>query len=227
MRPEHTDREYEAELRQLRQNLLLMAGRVESMIANSVEALIEREPELAEQVMEEDRRVDQAEIDSDELCLLILAKRQPVASDLRFITLSLKMVTDLERIGDLAVNIGERVSDLCEAPEFFRSTDIQRMGELAQSMVRDAIDSFVDADVAKARDVIGRDRAVNELYHKVFREVLELMVRDTTVVERGIHIQSVAKWLERMGDHAKNLAEHVIFQVQGEDIRHAGGSSGS
>jgi phosphate transport system protein len=136
------------------------------------------------------------------------------------------MVTDLERIGDLAVNICERAVDLCEVPHLATPAGLQRMAELTQSMVRDSIDAFVAADAGKARDVIVRDREVDELYQEVFRETLGRMVGDTSVVERGIHIQSVAKWLERMADHATNLAEQVIFHVQGEDVRHARGSHG-
>jgi phosphate transport system protein len=220
MRKIHTDREYEGELRKLRERLLKMAGRVEEMIADSVKALVERDLGLARRTIEADHLVNRAEVETDELCLVILAKRQPVASDLRFITLSLKMVTDLERIGDLAVNICERVIDLGEEPPLKPWVDVPRMASIVQAMVRDAIDAFVAGDAERAQSVIDRDRNLDELYIRVFRELLSAMLDDASKVERGIHAQSIAKWLERMGDHATNLAEQVVFMVKGKDIRH-------
>lgn len=220
MRKVHTDREYESELKKLRERLLKMAGRVEEMIADSVRALVERDVVLARRTIEADHLVNRAEVETDELCLVILAKRQPVASDLRFVTLSLKMVTDLERIGDLAVNICERAIDLAEDEPLKPWVDVPRMAGIVEGMVRDAIDAFVAGDVARAQSVIDRDRSLDELYIRVFRELLSTMLNDASKVERGIHAQSVAKWLERMGDHATNLAEQVIFMVKGKDIRH-------
>ncbi len=217
----HTDREYENDLKKLRERLLKMAGRVEEMIADSVKSLVERDVELARRTIDADRLVNRAEVEVDELCMVILAKRQPVASDLRFVTLSLKMVTDLERIGDLAVNICERALDLGEDAPLKPWVDVPRMGSIVQAMVRDAIDAFVAGDVDRAQSVIDRDKALDELYIRVFRDLLASMLDDGSKVERGIHAQSVAKWLERMGDHATNLAEQVIFMVKGKDIRHA------
>ncbi len=222
MRKSHTDREYENQLRGLREGLLLMAGRVEQMIADSVKALIERDPDLARATIESDHKVNRAELAIDELCLIILAKRQPMASDLRFVTLALKMVTDLERIGDLAVNICERAIDLSTVPQLKPWEDIPRMAEIVESMVRESIDAFVAADADRAQQVIARDAEVDQLYTRVFRDVLAVMIKDSTTVERGIHVQSVAKWLERMADHSTNLAEQVIFMVKGKDVRHAG-----
>ena len=216
----HTDREYENDLKKLRESLLKMAGRVEEMIANSVKALVERDIELARRTIAADHLVNRAEVETDELCLVILAKRQPVASDLRFITLSLKMVTDLERIGDLAVNICERAIDLGQDAPLKPWVDVPRMAAIVQAMVRDSIDAFVAGDADRAQSVIERDRELDELYIRVFRELLSAMLSNTSVVERGIHAQSVAKWLERMGDHATNLAEQVVFMVKGKDIRH-------
>lgn len=216
----HTDREYDNELQRLRERILRMAGRVEQMIADSVRALVEQDVQLARQTILADRLVDRAEMETDELCLVILAKRQPVASDLRFITLSLKMVTDLERIGDLAVNICERAIDLGNEPPLKPWVDVPRMASIVQAMVRDAIDAFVAGDAERAQSVVDRDPALDELYGRVFRELLAAMLDDGSKVERGIHAQSVAKWLERMGDHATNLAEQVVFMVKGKDIRH-------
>lgn len=223
MVPVHTDREYEGELRKIRESLLLMAGRVEQMIATSVRALLERDPALARATIEEDHKVNSAEVETDELCLRILAKRQPMASDLRFITLALKMVTDLERIGDLAVNICERAIDLGHSGgRTVIHDDIPNMASTVQSMVADAIDSFVHRDVAKAQAVIERDNEVDDLYHTAFRDLLQQMIGDPQSITAAIHIQSVAKWLERMGDHATNLAELVVFMIKGKDIRHLG-----
>ncbi len=218
----HTDREYDNQLRQLRDKLLLMAGHVESMIASSVKALVDRDVTLARRTIDNDHKVNKAEVETDELCLLILAKRQPMASDLRFITLALKMVTDLERIGDLAVNICERAIDLSSEPPVRSYDDIQRTADIVQTMVRDAIDAFVRADVAKAEAVIARDDEVDELYHQIFRDILQQMLGDSAAIQRGIHVQSVAKWLERIADHSTNLAELVVFMVKGKDIRHVG-----
>lgn len=216
----HTDREYDNELKKLRERILRMAGRVEQMIADSVKALVEQDVKLARETILADRFVDRAEMETDELCLVILAKRQPVASDLRFITLTLKMVTDLERIGDLAVNICERAIDLGNEPPLKPWVDVPRMASIVQAMVRDAIDAFVAGDAERAQSVVDRDPALDELYGRVFRELLSTMLNDGSKVERGIHAQSVAKWLERMGDHATNLAEQVVFMVKGKDIRH-------
>ncbi len=213
---------YETELRRLRELILLMAGKVEKMIAQSVKALVDHDIGLANDTIEADHQVNHDEIKSDELCLIILAKRQPMALDLRFITLALKMVTDLERIGDLAVNIAERVTDLGSElllPKLY--VDIPRMAAIVQSMIRDAIDAFVAGDVEKAHDVVDRDDEVDELYTRIFRELLGIM-RDESKVKHGMHIQSVAKVLERMADHCTNLAEQVIFMVKGKDIRHIG-----
>ena len=218
----HTDREYEEQLRALREGLLLMAGRVEEMIANAVTALVRRDVDLAQRTIDADHKVNRAEVETDELCLLILAKRQPLASDLRFVTLALKMVTDLERIGDLAVNICERALDLAAAAPLKLHEDVPRMALVAQSMVRDAIDAFVKGDATLARAVIERDDEVDKLYSRIFLETLEVMRGERAAIQRGIHVQSVAKWLERMADHGTNLAEQVIFMVRGKDVRHLG-----
>jgi phosphate transport system protein len=220
----HTDREYEAELQRVRDNLLAMAGLVEQMIADAVRALLEKEPELARTTMAVDHQVNRLEVETDELCLLILAKRQPVASDLRFITLAMKMVTDLERIGDLAVNICERALALAQSGPLPSgiATQITRMSTAAQTMVRDAIDAFIGGDVNKAQEVWDSDGQVDELYITVARELQRTMRGESDFVERGLHLQAVAKFLERMGDHGTNLAELVIFMIKGKDIRHLG-----
>lgn len=218
----HSDRGYEAQLRRLRERMLTMAGRVEQMVARSVRSLVERDSELAMQTIADDRLVDQAEVEADEQCLVILATRQPVASDLRFITLCLKTVTDIERIGDLAVHICQRALELNAQSPAAPYPDLPRMATLVKAMIHDAMEAFVVGDVELARGVMARDDEVDELYARIYRGLLKLMKEDSCNVERGIHVQSVAKWLERMGDHATNMAEQVIFMVEGKDVRHLG-----
>jgi phosphate transport system protein len=216
----HTDREYENQLEELRERLLRMAGVVEQMIVDSVRSALDQNRALAEATIERDVTVNRLEVESDELCLLILAKRQPLASDLRFVTLSLKMVTDLERIGDLAVNVCERAIDLVGHPQPWPWDNIEGMARLVRAMIRDAIQAFVDRDVAKAEVVLEKDPEVDKLYWRIFRDALEIMRRQTNSMHDGIHVQSIAKFLERMGDHATNLAEQVVFMIKGKDIRH-------
>jgi len=217
---EHTDREYEHELRQLREQLLVMGSQVERIIGDSIRALQDRDEGLAKQVISTDRAVDRMEVELDGLCLQILAKRQPVASDLRFITLVLKVVTDLERIADLGVNICERVIELGSEPPLKPYVDIPRMGIDVQAMLRDVLDALVAKDPEKARQTIEKDKVVDALYAQVFRELLTFMMESGSNVYRATRLQSIAKYLERMGDHTTNLAEMVIFMVEGNDIRH-------
>lgn len=218
----HTDREYEARLSDVRERLCLMGGHVEEMISESIQAVVARDTAQAEAVIGRDSAVNRLEKETDDLCLQILARWQPMASDLRFVTLAMKMVTDLERIGDLAVNICERAVDLSHEPTLRPYQTIPRLAELARAMVHDAINAFVDGDAQAAQSVIARDDEVDALYARVFEEILELMREDPGKVQRGIHVQSIAKWLERMADHATNLAEEVVWLVRGQDIRHAG-----
>jgi len=217
---EHTDREYEQELRQLREQLLVMGSHVEKIIADSIQALLERDSKLAEQTIAADKVVDRMEVELDGLCLQILARRQPVASDLRFITLVLKVVTDLERIADLGVNICERIVELNAEPQLKPYVDIPHMGREVQSMLREVLDAFVAKDAERARKVIDRDQVIDALYAQVFRELLTFMMESAHNVYRATRLQSVAKYLERMADHTTNLAEMVIFMVDGQDVRH-------
>jgi phosphate transport system protein len=218
---EHTDREYEHELRQLRENLLVMGSQVERIIGDSILALQEKDINLAKRIVDTDHVVDRMEVELDGLCLQILAKRQPVASDLRFITLVLKVVTDLERIADLSVNICERVIELGGEPPLKPYVDIPRMGIEVQAMLRDSLDAFVAKDAEKARKTIDRDLTVDALYAQVFRELLTFMMESGHNVYRATRLQSIAKYLERMADHTTNMAEMIIFMVDGNDIRHA------
>jgi phosphate transport system protein len=217
----HTDRAYEAELRELRDKLLLMAGEVEDMISRATTALVDGDVELARAVIARDTAVNALEVETDELALLVLAKRQPLGGDLRMITLAMKMVTDLERIGDLAVNISERVLALGAVPSPNATMRLQRMAKVAQEMIHDAIDAFVAGDGNKARTVFRRDTEVDQLYRELVLEVQRDMTRERDFIERGVHLGACAKFLERIGDHATNLAEMVIFQVEGRDVRHS------
>jgi phosphate transport system protein len=222
---EHTDKEYEHELMQLREHLLVMGSRVEAVIGESIKALVERDSGLASRTIAADKAVDRMEVELDGLCLQILARRQPVASDLRFITLVLKVVTDLERIADLGVNVCERVVELTAEPPLKPYVDIPHMGREVQGMLREVLDAFVVKDAGRARAVIGRDETVDALYDQVFRELLTFMMEDAHNVYRATRLQSVAKYIERMGDHTTNLAEMVIFMIEGQDVRHQAHSS--
>jgi len=216
----HTDKIYAAELSELRQKLLKAGGLVEHAIERSVRALAERDSELASQVIADDARINVLEVEIDELCVRMLALRQPAASDLRFITFALKIVTDLERMGDLATNIAERAISLNKEPPLGPYVDIPRMASISASMVKDVLDAFVAADSKKAREVLERDNEVDELYHSIFREVVDIMSKDASTSSRAMSILFVAKHLERIADHATNVAEMVIFFVEGRDVRH-------
>lgn len=222
MEKRHTDREYEAELRTVRDNLLRMTGIVEEMIRDAVLALLEGDPERAEQIIRRDRDANQLELDTDELCLLILAKRQPLARDLRFITLAMKMVTDLERIGDLAVNVCERTKALSGYRPQSLAVVLEKMGKIGRAMLRDTIDAFVEEDADKARAAWDRDDEIDELFLETCRLAQEHIKDEPAYLERGTHLQAVSKFLERIGDHVTNLAEQVIFLVKGKQLRHRG-----
>ena len=217
---EHTSKHYEGELKQLKESILVLGGTVEDMIARALRSLLERDPDLARRVIETDRAVDSGEIDVDHLALNLLALRQPAASDLRFITTALKMVTDLERIGDLAVNIAERSIELSQEPPLKPYIDIPRMAEAVKGMLRQALDAFVNRDAEAARAVLAADDAVDHLNVQLFRELLTFMIEDPKTISRALRITFIAKYLERIGDHATNIAQMVIFMSEGRDVRH-------
>jgi phosphate transport system protein len=218
----HTDKTYDAQLDDLRNKLLSLGGKVETQIATSVRALAERDSALAESVVAADREVNRLEVDIDEACRRLLVLRQPAASDLRFITTALKIVVDLERIGDLAVNIAERAIDLNQSPPLKPVHDLTRLAELCQKQVRAALDAFVDGDVEKAEAVIKGDDLLDAVYHNLFNELVALMMEDPRNIRRANSLLFVAKHLERLGDHATNVAEMVIYMVRGTDVRHPG-----
>jgi phosphate transport system protein len=218
----HLDNDYEADLQKLREDLLLMGARVEEMIASSMQALSKRDSVLAERTMLIDRTINRLEMEIDAHCLVILARRQPVASDLRFITTALKLVTDLERVGDLGVNICERVIELNEEEPLKPYVDLVNMAEAAQAMLRDGLDAFVAGDMERAHAVISRDGEVDAYYKSIFRDLLTYMMENPRNIFRATRVQSIAKYIERIADHATNVAELVVFMVRGKDIRHAG-----
>ena len=224
---EHTSRHYERELQELKEKLLLLGGTVELMIASSMKALLNRDSELARSVIDSDPRVDAMELEIDHLCVILLALRQPAASDLRFITTALKIVTDLERIGDLTVNLAERTIELNEEPPLKPYIDIPRMASQAAGMVHQALDAFVNRNSAMAREVLGEDDSVDRLNVQLFRELLTYMIEEPKNVARALRITFIAKYLERIADHATNIAQMVIFLCEGQDVRHSPAGRGS
>ncbi|HYO96840.1 MAG TPA: phosphate signaling complex protein PhoU [Polyangiaceae bacterium] len=218
----HTDRDFEGELGKLREQVLLMGARVEDMMTLSMRAFREQDQLLARATIATDHSVDKLELEIDEACLQILARRQPVASDLRFITTTLKLVTDLERIGDLCVNICERVIEFSQDTPLEGQTPIPRIADAAQGMLHDALDAFVAGDAHKANEVLGRDKLVDAYYAQLFPELIARMMADPKVVFRSTRLLSIGKHLERIADHATNIAEMVVFMVKGEDVRHSG-----
>ncbi len=217
---EHTSRNYEHELKDLRDKILLAGGKVEEMIANAMKALIQSESKTAQDVIISDHEMNTLEKEIDDLCFNILARRQPTASDLRFIITALKIITDLERIGDLGVNIAERTLELLDETPLKPYVHLPILSNMSQKMVKDALDSFVTMDVNLAREVLTRDDAVDELTKKIHNELLELMKEDPQNISRGVRLISVTKYLERIADHATNVAEMVLFLIKGEDVRH-------
>lgn len=218
----HTDREYEGELRRIREMLLMMGAKVEEMLGQAMKALVERDSDLAEKTLYIDRHINRLEVEVDDLCLRVLARRQPVASDLRFVTMALKVVTDLERMGDLGVNICERVLELNEEPPLKPYVEVVNMAEAAQEMLREALDAFVAGDPERAQAIVERDSKVDAYYATIFRELLTYMMENPRNIFRATRVQSIAKYIERIADHATNLAEMVVFMVRGKDIRHVG-----
>lgn len=208
------------ELAKLRDMLIRMGVLVEASIKDSVRSLVNRDSELARRVIAHDHEINCLDVQIDEECIKVLALTQPMASDLRFITTALKITADLERIGDNSVNIAERALELNEEPLLKPYVDIPHMGSIAQGMVRDAIDAFVNGDKKLALDVIMRDDEVDDLNEIVFQELTAIMTRDSETVRRAVKISYVSKYLERIADHATNIAEMVVYLIEGKIIRH-------
>jgi phosphate transport system protein len=213
-------RHFIEELEELQARLLEMGGLVESAVHHSVLALEERNEELAHEVLRNEDRINHLEIEIDEIAVRLLALQQPMASDLRFITAAIKINTDLERMGDLAVNIVERSIALMQLPPVKPLIDIPQLAKLVESMVRNSLDAFVKREADLARSVLLSDDTVDRLRDAIIEELTSFMQKDPSVVPQSIDLILVARHLERIADHATNIAEDVLFLVKGVDVRH-------
>jgi phosphate transport system protein len=220
MPTEHTDKRYEEELKRLREEILYMGGLVEDQIQKAVKSLVDRDSELAQIIIERDHEVNRLDVEIDDLCIRLLALHQPAGKDLRFITTGLKITTDLERIGDMSVNLCERALELNQEPQLKPYIDIPRMARIAQRMIRESLDAFVREDTDLALKVCKDDEEIDQLNSQIFREVISFMIEDPHTINRAMKISSISKYLERMADHATNIAEMVIFMAKGKSIRH-------
>ncbi len=213
-------RHFHEELEALKQTLLAMGGLVEDQIRRVMKALLERDDAMAQEVIERDRQVNTYDVEVDEQCVSLLALYQPAAGDLRFITTAMKIVTDLERIGDQAVNIAQRVLELNREPQLKPYIDLPRMAEQAQRMVKESLDAFVARDTALARQVCGEDSEVDLLKEQIFRELLTFMMEDPRTIPRAIRLILISRFIERVADHATNIGEMVVYLVEGKMVRH-------
>ena len=211
---------FDEELRLLKERVLKIGSLVEAAIHDSVKSLVERNSDLAQKVIEKDHKINALDVEIDEECIRLIALRQPKARDLRFITTAMKITTDLERIGDLAENIAERAIELNDEPQLKPYIDIPRMAEITEEMVRDSLDAFVRGCSKIPYEVIKKDDEVDNLNAQVFNELLFFMIQDPHTVSRATRISYVSKYLERIADHATNIAEMVIYMCEGKIIRH-------
>jgi phosphate transport system protein len=220
MEREHIIKQYDTELNEIRSLILQMGGKVETMISNCIQALVDRNSDLAEKTIPADHEINHLEVLIDEKCLEVLARRQPAARDLRFITLALKIVTDMERIGDQCVSIANRVIELNTEPPLKPYIDLPRLAESSRAMVRESLDAFVRGDENLAIQVCENDQFVDDLNIQIQRELLTFMLEDPGTISRALKLNYISKCLERIADHATNVAEMVIFMIKGKDIRH-------
>ena len=214
------ERHFDEELKDLKEKLLRMAGLAEDSIAKAVKALKDRDEALVGQVFEQEERINLLEIEIDEVCLRLLALRQPMAGDLRFIASAMKIGSELERIGDQSVNIAERTTELLKVPLLKPLIDIPRMAGLAQAMVVDSINAFVNRDAELARQICARDDEVDQINHQIFRELLTYMMEDPATIPRAVELILIGRHLERIADHATNIGEDVIYLVKGKSLKH-------
>jgi phosphate transport system protein len=211
---------FQEQLATLKERLLVMGGLAEERVRVIMEALVEREMGLVDRVQAGDEPINQLHIEVDARCFKLLALHQPMATDLRAIVAAVKINTDLERVGDLAVNIAEAVRRYLQHPPVKKLIDIPRMAEIAQRMLRDALDSYVRRDVDLAQAVLNEDDTLDALKTQVFRELLTFMLQDPATIEPALDLILMSRHLERIGDHATNVAEDVIFMVSARDVRH-------
>ena len=220
--PKHTDRNFAQDLNDLKESILKMGSLVETMIARSINSLTTRNSHEAREVIAEDPQVNRLEMEIDDLCLKILALHQPAAVDLRFVAFGMKVSTDLERMGDLAVNICEQVLKLNQEEPLKPYIDLPEMAKKSQAMVKGALDAFVARDAVKAKAICESDDEVDQLDWKIYGELVELMQQKPEAISRAVRLISISRQLERIADHATNVGEEVSFLVKGEDIRHGG-----
>lgn len=216
----HTDRRYEEELSELKGLILRMGGAVEGAIEQAIRALVERDSDLAQQTIDLDGAIDQMEVEADERVMRILALHAPTARDLRQILTASRASNDLERIGDLATSIAERAMELNREPQLKPFIDLPKMAEMTQHMVRQALDAFVKEDVDLALTVLHADEPIDQLNEQIFRELLTFMMEDPATISRSLRIIFVSKSLERIADHATNIAEMVVFMTKGKVVKH-------
>ena len=213
-------RHFEEELENLRDRLLEMSGLVEDSVYRSIQSLIEKDEVAAQQVLQNEARINRMEIEIDELATSLLARVQPMATDLRFITAAMKINNDLERMGDISVNIVRRTLTLLREPPAKHLVDIPNMATLAQSMIRKSLDAFVRKDAELARSILTSDDVIDQLRDTAYEELIALMEQDPTTVRQSINLMFIARALERLADHATNIAEDVLFLVEGVEVRH-------
>lgn len=222
MQSEHTYKQYDAELEAVRAKVLEMGGLVEQQIVNALESLVTANPTLAESVIKNDHRVNALEVQVDEDCSHIIARRQPAAGDLRMIMMVVKTITDLERIGDEATKIARVAEKIYESDRMFtpRFAEIKTMVSLVRDMLRTSLDAFARLDVSKTVEVARQDEQVDEQFRVAMRQLITFMLEDPRTISMSLEVLFVAKAIERIGDHAKNIAEYVIYMVKGKDVRH-------
>jgi len=215
--PEHTLKQFDAELETLRARVLQMGGLVEEQIGRAMDALVNGDIQLAKRVVDEDHRVNALEVAIDEDCSTIIARRQPAAVDLRMLMMVVKTITDLERIGDEAAKIARMTQLIYESdrPAVPRMTDVGRMADIARGMLRNALDSFARLDLAVAAKVVRQDEQVDDAFRGILRQLITFMMEDPRTISNAIEILFVAKAIERVGDHAKNMSEYVVYMVKG------------
>ena len=220
----HTDSQYETELATLTRSTYAMGLRAEQMVQNAVRALVERDGGLARSVVQSDDALDADEMEIDRQCLHLLVRRAPVGEDLRLVVAVLKLVTDLERVGDLAVNISERALDLMQKPGFGPTPEMHDLAERACKILNVSNRAFRDRDCAAARGLFDLDREIDDLNRRAFAQLLQLAESHSHDITRILSLSNVCKHLERVGDHAVNIGERVVYLVEGEDLRHGQGA---
>jgi phosphate transport system protein len=222
---DHTLVPYDQELARLKDNLLKMSGLVEELISKSVEALKNKDGKLAEEVVQRDKEIDQLELEIDDQCISLIALYQPKAGDLRFITTAMKITNDLERMGDLAEDIAERTLELADQEPVKPLVDIPKMADLTKEILKMSLDAFVKGDVTKAEGVWEKEREIDKLKDQVYDELVSIMVRNAHLIPRAIPLLLVSRHLERIADHATNIAEDVVFMVEAKVVKHSGGEN--